>query len=502
MRIYRATREKNVASNQRAMVIYLLLAATLGLVLKHSRVVNRSIFRHYREAFDQVWSIEQGQINPESSPTTDQVLPGQDADFYQSFWDRSLQLALESKRALDKMSAPDIADCPKVFVFNLSSDFRDVTRKHVASVDYAFGNPTAYENPIEGISLRSTNQYSLGTILENRLRQPESCYYTNDPAKADLFYLPINTAPKGSAEVRAMCEKSNVTQLLEEIRAKGLEPDCRYFMTMGKGHYIGRLCTGWFWDPLPVFQPAMRLAYSHAPAVNYFKVSHVETDASEKHPSDQAAYPNLFSVPYPSSLHYLSGEASNFLANTTEQRKYLMSFVGKWDHGDVEVRLRIRDLCLSYNDNYKCKLEKPSTTNLLVKRSSTFCLEPVGDSPWRKSIADSISFGCIPVLFSNDTDNVTPWFWDHWKHHGRILLGEEYREAFLSGRIDLYQLLSTIPPRLLTLMQDTVAKYCRQYQYSLTDDHGDGVHLALEKMKSLAKEKQRQGICGGAKELP
>ena len=74
-----------------------------------------------------------------------------------------------------------------------------------------------------------------------------------------------------------------------------------------------------------------------------------------------------------------------------------------------------------------------------IKQNSVFCLEPEGDSPWRKSLSDSMVFGCIAVLFSEATDNVAPWSWTKWKQQGRILLGDQYRTDLLDGRIDLIQ---------------------------------------------------------------
>lgn len=160
------------------------------------------------------------------------------------------------------------------------------------------------------------------------------------------------------------------------------------------------------------------------------------------------------------------------------------------------LRLRIRDLCWQYNNTSICQLVSPdqSTLGLLVKGHSIFCLEPVGEAPWRKSLSDSITFGCIPVLFSNDTDNVAPWFWGHWKAQGLVLL---QRRDFSKGRVDLFEWLSSIPRPLLILMQSTLQTNRRQFQYSLSQDRGDGIHLVLQRMKEYAKEQQRLGLCSG-----
>jgi hypothetical protein len=120
-------------------------------------------------------------------------------------------------------------------------------------------------------------------------------------------------------------------------------------------------------------------------------------------------------------------------------------------------------------------------------------LEPAGDSPWRKSIADSIVFGCIPVLFSTLTDDATPWFWDEWKNRGRVLV---HREDFLAGRIDLQKLLKSVPPSFLEVMQSTLRERARQFQYSIDTDRNDGISLVLERLHREAMKMEENGDCG------
>lgn len=128
-----------------------------------------------------------------------------------------------------------------------------------------------------------------------------------------------------------------------------------------------------------------------------------------------------------------------------------------------------------------------------VKSKATFCLEPAGDSPWRKSLSDSITFGCIPVLFSELTDDVAPWHWGEWKERGRVLVP---RKDFVSGKIDLKRLLESIPPKLLELMQSTLREKARKFQYSVDDDQEDGIRVILDNLHREAKEMERQGRCG------
>ena len=62
-------------------------------------------------------------------------------------------------------------------------------------------------------------------------------------------------------------------------------------------------------------------------------------------------------------------------------------------------------------------------------------------------------------------------------------------------RMDLLELLGSIPPDLLGLMRETLAEHARRYQYSLRDDPGDAVHALLVAMKNHSRSMDRNGLC-------
>ena len=62
------------------------------------------------------------------------------------------------------------------------------------------------------------------------------------------------------------------------------------------------------------------------------------------------------------------------------------------------------------------------------------------------------------------------------------------REAFVSGKVDLYKLLHSIPHDLLEIMQSTISANARKYQYSLNDDPYDGFHLTMTKLKESSEQ--------------
>jgi Exostosin family len=426
---------------------------------------------------------------------------------YPAFWKEAAQEAIANSKLLMAPSsgtvqsdvATDPPPCPKVYMYNLSSAFQDTNLTKVEDYKWVFGPGTPGWNG----TLRQTRQHHLGVIFQHRLMQPDNCYITDDPEKADLFFVPLLLEGKKVGEWTSSCESMDVSKLIPELTFLTPETACKHFFVFPKGHYAGENCKGWFFDPLPMFNNTMRLSYSHLPG----KADETLTNylgRSETPEQDSLRHPNLISVPYPSSLHWHANYTSPMpwmdVTSQQGQRKYLMSFVGRFDHGDVPVRQQIQKMCEGYDDPLKCIIPSSSpfrgsslpSEEILVKQESVFCLEPGGDSPWRKSLSDSITFGCIPVLFSEDSDDVSPWHWGHWKKQGRVLID---REAFANGEIDLYELLGSIPSDLLLLMQGTLERHAHQFQYSLHEDRNDGFHLALEGMKQYSLGMKEQGQC-------
>ena len=69
--------------------------------------------------------------------------------------------------------------------------------------------------------------------------------------------------------------------------------------------------------------------------------------------------------------------------------------------------------------------------------------------------SDSVALGCIPVFFSDLSDDFAHWFWGEWKDRARVLVP---RGPFAGTEdcIDLVQLLQSAPPQLISLMQETL----------------------------------------------
>ena len=440
---------------------------------------------------------------------------------YTAYWEIALEAALASLQAEGATESQRITTtprppCPKVYVYDdLPPNLTDTrfrlpqdgwfskiftTGGHNADlITQVYGPKMELRPGDEAFAeyLRDTDQYSFASIMEYRLRTSSQCR-TMDPQQADLFFVPVLTAPKpqwveACRGVSSSLVESALSRYLNSTNA------CRHFFAFGKGHYNGKQCNGWFKNPSERLRPFQRLAYSHLS----FSINNNDTSQPyhlRNNFSVQVRYPNIVSVPYPSSFHYHT-KMSPLLPppqwSSSNNRTLLMSFIGKDNHGDTPVRQRIVQQCLKYRrqDNVNiCKhTPKWAGWRITKKAAAVFCLEPAGDSPWRKSLADSITLGCIPVLFSNLTDDVAPWFWGDWKARGRVLVPQV---DFLAGRVDLKMLLQSIPPQLLRLMQRTLQEKARQFQYSTDDDQNDGIRVALDGLYRQALDMDRRGVCG------
>lgn len=409
---------------------------------------------------------------------------------YTAYWEQATQTALES---LSIENPPSPEACPKVYVYDLPSHLKDASKEK----EMGFGKKIILKGAdrlFQGF-VYNTNQYAFPSILEQRLRESKVCR-TKDPNEADLFFVPVLSAPKGTDEWKAVC--FNITG--EAVRAAlphlNATNACRHFFAFGKGHYIGQSCTGWFSKPIAALKPFLRLAYSHRSFDIDVNGTHSYTPLEKD--NIQSSFPNLFSVPYPSSLHYggkpKKKEQDLPQIKNPAKKSFLMSYIGKVDHGDLPVRTQIAESCTRYKDKKVCSYTKQwATKYATLKSKATFCLEPAGDSPWRKSLADSISFGCIPVLFSELTDDVAPWFWSDWKARARVLVP---RDEFVAGRIDLKVLLESIPPKLLELLQTTLKEKGRKFQYSVDDNQEDGIRVILDNLYREVTDRESRGMCG------
>jgi len=166
-----------------------------------------------------------------------------------------------------------------------------------------------------------------------------------------------------------------------------------------------------------------------------------------------------------------------------------MSFVGATWHGDRSVRLKVVSQCKALGSPI-CEMKeyRNCKSAMRIKQSSTFCLEPAGDSPDRKSVSDDVAAGCIPVFFSSQSYALTPWYWnssgeDGADGVGRVLID---RTGFLKGSVSLKSALMGISTAAIDRAQQRLARIAFGFQYSTDETHDDAVDIMMRGLKREA----------------
>ncbi|KAH8074435.1 hypothetical protein JL721_1996 [Aureococcus anophagefferens] len=377
--------------------------------------------------------------------------------------------ALERIGRRTRCGAAARSDCPKVYIYaNLSSTYYDLAWRPAAAesceAPFDVAARKAYHGafqmraatcggfPDDVWAVHHSNQWSAAELLLYRAATSRRCPRTFDPAAADLFPCPARAGRGGAATSR--CEAALVAELpfLDGATAH------RHLIVVGKGH--ANRCD-WF-APATLLKYAQRFAYAAAPP----------GDASSYGPLDLAAVfdadalarratrPNLVSIPYPSSLHPSAGAAGAAWARRAALRLA------------VDCRRDARCLLNGGGGDAACAATPEGGgvwhPNLLktVKARSVFCLEPGGDSPYRKSLWDDLAVGCIPVVFSLYAELTAPWHWGPWRNASRVYIPEA---AYVDGTVDLFDYLARVPRADVARMQAAIAADAHRALYAADD---------------------------------
>jgi len=118
---------------------------------------------------------------------------------------------------------------------------------------------------------------------------------------------------------------------------------------------------------------------------------------------------------------------------------------------------------------------------LRLKLHSTFCLEPPGYSPPRKSSIDSMLSGCIPVWFYSDDEFDALWPFhlgglDGWGANASVRVP---LARALDGSIDVLRLLQDIPQQKVHSMRAVLAENAHRFVYGVGPYPGDAIDTML-----------------------
>ncbi len=287
---------------------------------------------------------------------------------------------------------------PLVYTYKLTAPFDDffTRKKHKLGLGVFGMNLTESM----GFELYDTDQDNQPLMWLHRLAKAN--YATDDPSQADLFFIPFLPKKKRDKEWRTTCLQLGHThgRLLAQLPYLNEKTAPYHFILVGKSFAQAGHCTGFFSKPVGIFKYIQRISNEATPRA--YSEENLE-EITEEHRlfysivnANESDYPNHLDIPRPSSIHWRNGKAPADVGAT--KRSVLMSYMGKLNHGDVAVRRILKKLCTVYPDDVLLCLENFAPEKITTKLHSKYCLEPTGDSPARKSITDSLSFGCIPIF--------------------------------------------------------------------------------------------------------
>lgn len=288
-----------------------------------------------------------------------------------------------------------ISSCPyafKVYVYNLPPSLQAVR----------FGQEARVNQTLHVCHKCILEQFSLEYIVQDFFTN--FCGRTNNPDKADFFYLPLirdaefrftKDRMPSSAEsaLLAMMEK-NDSSLWKSVFGV---TDKYWHAHHGANHIIAM--------PAPV----TNLRHEGSRRGYFHYMLHLHTPiflCLEYSANFVTEYPicstqkNIV-VPYPTTDPELY---SGKLTSAKIERNYLLYYAGGL-HGEcVEVRKAMK--VLMQNSTRLHGVVPPVKSNMADREhgflAATFCPIPIGDSPSSKRMYDVLNFGCIPVVLSDD----------------------------------------------------------------------------------------------------
>jgi hypothetical protein len=296
----------------------------------------------------------------------------------------------------------------------------------------------------------NTHQYALELVSHARIKHYKCL--TNDSSQASLFYIPFyggldvirwNFVPDQSDIKRHDGLSLKLLNWLRNQPSWTRRNGSDHVMVLGKISWDFRRQVSGIWGSrlleFPETQQVTKVLIERNPWVR-----------------------QDIGVPHPTFFHPRSAsDIRTWLDHITAQnRTSLVSFVGKERPGTANVRSELVKQCRGSSDcefvecNHNlCQIPAFVTRAFL---RSEFCMQPVGDSPTRRSVFDSLIAGCIPVLFHPVTAYVQyPWHLPRNESSWSVYISEDEVKA---GRANVVEFLQRIPSHERDTMRGNIIK--------------------------------------------
>ena len=264
-----------------------------------------------------------------------------------------------------------------------------------------------------------------------------------------------------------------------------------------------RNCPAWFASPLREVTKAVGVL-SCAWDVGSKQCS------NDLRPGVAASAPSVLEIPYGGSVH----NASFWMVERTRPLLAVASFntLGHLNYfRQMDLRRRLRSQCeragsrrckvVELHRKYSLWVDEGGKTvlarTLRHMGRALFSLQPAGDDAARKSIIDSLTQGCIPVLFHEDQRRLWPLHWGAWANDSHVFIPHE---QVLDGSVDVLSHLEQIPRGQVKAMQRAIALGAHRLVYGLTNSKPDAFRIlfgaVLRRRRRLSLGRKRRDVPG------
>lgn len=326
--------------------------------------------------------------------------------------------------------------CPATYVYHLDQL-------------HAYNNDTGYGNLlVKYLHLYDTEQHELGKIIFSHAFH--SPCIVHDPAKASVFLVPVLFPPERAPTTEEIENGGTKIATYSKGASEVLNAVCPTLPDMhlpykGKGPHVFISDT---YFTLEGFC-AGHAQYTERFGSSFLWVSNTVSNSG-------------LSFAYPSSIH-VNHKLTPPPWTRHDQRKFLMTF-GASMEGSEQNKLLRKAIAAQCRDEVDCAfvdLGQYAETKVLeafeFKFRSTFCIEPGGYGPERKSTMDSVLLGCIPVIVSDAFVSERIWEANWWWYRNASVVVKE--RDLLSPKFRLRDHLSAIPLSKIKQIRAVIASH-------------------------------------------
>ena len=385
-----------------------------------------------------------------------------------------------------------------------------------ASLGFVAHNPFGFAIDDNGTTAAS------GPTFVNAVHARLAASSTKQPEDADLFFIPESAADDadrcGSLERRldSYWQSSRVNYFRRHAGADHFTASHfrASLLTCSAWHtaafrevtkLVGVIQSPWFVEgrPLPISPQRLRLRpFACATWMDVCPWLPNETRAATEAAAERQ---HVLEVPYGGSVHgaaaWRSERQRPLLAVAAFNSRGHRNF-----HRQMELRRALLSQCstspatcrtVSFNGRYTLANTDDPQGHAMLRatldgyRKSTFSLQPAGDDPARKGLIDSVTCGCVPVVFQEQQQQLWPHHWAAWVREATVRLP---MDAVLNGTLDVLAALRAIPQRRIARMQQVLRANAHRLHYALVgarDAAGDALEITLA---HLGARRRVQGI--------